>query len=76
MKYPELGIYALPGHTMDPSELFKEVRAAEALVSGASGSQSASTSRTYRPAAAQRQRLRVRSILGRARPITSSGILK
>ena len=31
MKFPELGIYTLPGHTMDPSELYDEVRGAEAL---------------------------------------------
>ena len=31
MKFPELGIYTLPGHTTDPSELYDEVRAAEAL---------------------------------------------
>jgi probable F420-dependent oxidoreductase len=31
MKFPELGIYSLPGHTTDPSELYDEVRAAEAL---------------------------------------------
>jgi 5,10-methylenetetrahydromethanopterin reductase len=31
MKFPELGIYTLPGHTTDPSELYDEVREAEAL---------------------------------------------
>ena len=31
MKFPELGIYTLPGHTEDPAELFDEVREAEAL---------------------------------------------
>jgi len=31
MKFPELGIYTLPGHTTDPSELYDEVRGAEAL---------------------------------------------
>jgi len=31
MKFPELGIYTLPGHTTDTSELYDEVRGAEAL---------------------------------------------
>jgi len=31
MKFPELGIYTLPGHTEDPCELYDEVREAEAL---------------------------------------------
>ncbi|MFQ5699135.1 MAG: TIGR03857 family LLM class F420-dependent oxidoreductase [Myxococcota bacterium] len=31
MKFPELGIYTLPGHTTEPSQLFDEVRGAEAL---------------------------------------------
>lgn len=31
MKYPELGIYTLPGHTTNTAELYDEVRAAEAL---------------------------------------------
>ena len=31
MRFPELGIYTLPGHTENPAELLDEVRAAEAL---------------------------------------------
>jgi probable F420-dependent oxidoreductase len=31
MRFPELGIYTLPGHTDNPAELLDEVRAAEAL---------------------------------------------
>ena len=31
MKFPELGIYLLPGHTEAPAELLDQVRAAEAL---------------------------------------------
>ena len=31
MEFPELGIYTLPGHSTDTSELYDEVRSAEAL---------------------------------------------
>jgi hypothetical protein len=31
MRFPELGIYLLPGHTDRPADLLDEVRAAEAL---------------------------------------------
>jgi len=31
MRFPELGIYTLPGHTDNPAEMLAEVRAAEAL---------------------------------------------
>ncbi|MBW2421987.1 MAG: TIGR03857 family LLM class F420-dependent oxidoreductase [Deltaproteobacteria bacterium] len=31
MRFPEIGIYALPGHTENPAELLDEARAAEAL---------------------------------------------
>jgi 5,10-methylenetetrahydromethanopterin reductase len=31
MKFPELGIYALPGHTDDPTQMYDEAREAEAL---------------------------------------------
>mgnify|MGYP003545084982 FL=1 len=31
MRFPELGIYLLPGHSDSPADLLGEVRAAEAL---------------------------------------------
>ena len=31
MRFPELGIYLLPGHSERPADLLDEVRAAEAL---------------------------------------------